>query len=423
MEQLSMNEFKELNRKKLTWLADQSVDMKLELLRNHLSICQLMVNELLEEEVIEKAGERYTHQKPHSGRYSRWGYNPGSVRIGDKKLKVDIPRIMDSWENQSERLDRYEQLKNNDAPTDQLIQGVLRGLSTRDYERVIDYLQEGFGLSKSEVSRRFVERTKEKLELFQNRRLDHHEFVAIFLDGKYLAKEQIIIALGVTIKGDKIPLSFVHAPTENSIAVKDLFRDLIQRGLNYEQGMLFVLDGSKGFHKAVKEIFDSKSVIQRCCWHKRENILAYIPESEHQAVKSDYNRALRQPTYEDAKADLLQLSKRLEPINLSAARSVKEGLEEILTLHRLGMHELFGRSFSTTNCIENVNSQLGKYLRKVKYWKNSDQRHRWVAAGLLEIEHSMRKVANYRKLDKLRKAIIFEISSDTSSEISTKIGT
>jgi len=134
-----MNEFKELNRKKLDWLSDQSVDLKIELVRNHLNICQIMINELLEEEVIEKAGERYSHTKPNEGRYSRWGYNQGGVRVGDQKLPVEVPRIMDNVERKNVPLERYEKIKHVDEPTEQLIQGILRGLSTRDYDRVINY--------------------------------------------------------------------------------------------------------------------------------------------------------------------------------------------------------------------------------------------------------------------------------------------
>ncbi|HLF62675.1 MAG TPA: IS256 family transposase [Saprospiraceae bacterium] len=423
MEDLSVREFKEMNRKRLGWLMDQSVDLKLEVLRNHLSLCQIMINELLEEEVIEKAGERYSHNKPEGGRYSRWGYNPGSVRIGDTKVPIEVPRVMDTRESKAVPLERYEQCKQMDEPTDQLVQGVLRGLSTRDYDKVVNHLEQGFGLSKSEVSRRFIERTKEKLEAFQDRSLEQYAFVGIFLDGKYLANEQIIIALGVTLQGAKIPLGFVHAPSEHSGPVLDLFRDLKQRGLSYDKGLLFVVDGSKGFRKAIIESFGSKALIQRCTWHKRENLLKYLPEKEHESVKNAFQKALDKSSYQDAKAELTQLANRLEGINLSASRSLNEGLEELLTLHRIGMHKLFGRSFSTTNCIENLNSQLCKYIHKVKYWTNSEQRHRWVAAALIEVEASMRKIPGHSKLTQLQNAIILELSTEVSPRISTKIGT
>lgn len=151
MERLSANETTQNNRRNLKWLQDQSVNLRLELLNNYLSMCQIMINELLEEEVEEKTGLRYSRNKPYDGRYKRWGYNPGSVRIGDQKVKIDVPRIMDESVGKTQPLDRYGQLRDHDAPTEQIIQGVLRGLSTRDYGKVIDHLGEGLGLSKSEV--------------------------------------------------------------------------------------------------------------------------------------------------------------------------------------------------------------------------------------------------------------------------------
>ena len=423
MENLSVHEFKQLSRKKPAWLQEQSVDLKLELLCNHLSLCQIMNNELLEEEVIERAGVRYSREKPEDGRYSRWSYNPGSALIGDKKLKVDVPRVMDKTDKNCVPLERYNQLRRIDSPSEQLVQGVVRGLSTRDYGQVIDYLEEGFGLSKSQVSRAFVERTKEKMEAFRNRSLSHYEFVTIFLDGKYLSGEQIIIAMGVTLSGDKIPLDFLHASSESSGPVKDLFRRLKERGMNDEKGLLFVADGSKGFRKAIAESFAGKALVQRCKWHKRENILKYLPDKEHAATKEAYHRALEQSSYEDARADLLSLASGLEPINISAARSLKEGMEELLTLHKLKMYGLFGQSFSTTNCIENLNSQLKKYVGKVRHRTSSGQRHRGIASALLEIESNMHKVKNYRKLDQLQNAIILALNTESSQRISTKNGT
>jgi transposase-like protein len=204
---------RETDRNNFDWLRKQPTDIKIALMQNHLSLCQLLINELLEDEVTTKAGQRYKHERRP---YKRWGTNPGSVRVGDHKVKVSVPRLRDIENNHCPSLETYERLKETDRPSDQLLKAVLCGLSTRDYEGVIDHLQEGFGLSKSAVSRRFVERTKEKLREFETRSLEHDRFVAIFIDGKYLAREQIIIALGVTERGDKIPLSFIQSHTENA---------------------------------------------------------------------------------------------------------------------------------------------------------------------------------------------------------------
>jgi putative transposase len=415
---------RQLNRRNLSWLQEQSVDIKIFLLQNHLSICQIMINELLEEEVIQKAGSRYSRDKPIDGRFSRWGFNPGSVRIGDQKLKIDVPRLYDNEQDKNTMLDRYLDLKQLPEPTEQLINGVLLGLSMRDYAKVIDHLGEGFGMSKSSISRSFIDRTEEKLKEFESRSLEHLQMIALFIDGKYLSKEQIIICMGVTLQGEKIPLGFVQAATENSEPIKDMLTDLKERGLSWAEGLLCVIDGSKGIRKAIEESFGEKAIVHRCQWHKQENILKYIPEKDHAVIKRKYQQAINKESYKEAKESLKALKHDLETINVSAARSLDEGMEDILTLHRLGLNEEFSKSFGTTNCIENLNSQIRKYLNKVKSWKNSKERYRWIAAALLEIETKMRKVNNFKQLDKMQKAIKDEIQKRTSKEgISTRNGT
>ncbi len=401
-----MDKSTKISREKLSWLIEQPIDIKVSLLTQHFSICQLIINQILEEEVCMMSGPRYSHEKPHMGTYSRYGFNPGSVRVGDKKLAIDIPRVVNNQTGTFEPLSSYAELKKIDEPTEQLINGILYGLSTRDYHRVIDHLAESFGLSKSSVSSRFIEATAEKLKEFESRRYDHLDILAVFMDGKHLAKQQIIIALAITLQGDKIPLGFVQSTTENSVVIGSFLKDLAERGLKYDDGLLFIVDGSKGMKKAILEVFENKAIIQRCWWHKRENILSYLPESIHAQIKSKYHRALQLETYPQAKSALLELAGELKKINLSAANSLLEGLEELLTLHKLSLNEEFAISFSTTNCIENVNSQLHKYAGRVKNWSSSDQRYRWMAAALLEIEWKLRKVDNFRNLKIMKEAII-----------------
>ena len=248
------------------------------------------------------------------------------------------------------------------------------------------------------MSSHFIQESSEKLKSFENRNLSCYEFVALFIDGKSLAKEQIIIVLGVTADGEKWPLGFIQTHTENAQSIRQLLSELIGRGFSYRQGILCVIDGSKGIRKAVKEAFGEYALVQRCHWHKRENVVSYLNERDQKTYRRRLNKAYHADTYEEAKQQLLTIKTELEVINRSAAKSLKEGLEETLTLHRLGLIELFGRSFSTTNCIENLNSQLKKYIGKVKHWKSSQQRYRWIASALLEIEQKMRRVNQYKKL-------------------------
>ena len=398
-----------INRKKLSWLLEQDIDVKMEILLNHLEISRMLINDIFDDEVTQFAGTRYSRSRPHNGRYNRWGFNPGSVKIGNESIRVDIPRMYDNQDKENIPLETYQQLKSKSRLDENVLRAVLLGLSTRDYKRVIQGLMDSFGLSHSSVSNRFIEASSEKLEEFSKRDLSQYEFLGLFIDGKSLAREQIILVLGVTIGGDKIPLGFIQTHSENSTCIKELLSELVARGLNYREGLLCVIDGSKGIRKAINDVFGNYALIQRCKWHKRENVLSYLKDSIQDTYRSKINRAYNAETYLEAKRQLKAIIEDLKTENLSAARSLEEGLEETLTLHKLGLADDFGRSFNTTNCIENVNSLIEKHTGKVKYWKNSGQRHRWIASALLEIEHRMRKVNNHKNLSLLKEKVAQEV--------------
>jgi putative transposase len=408
---------KPVNRKKISWLLQQEIHIQFEMLRHHFELCRMLINEILNDEVTSLAGERYKHDNPLSKRYNRWGFNAGSVRIGDEKLRIDVPRVYDQNEKASIPLTVYKQLKEIQPVEDKLLKRVLSGISSGDYRSVIQNLVDSFGLSRSSVSNRFIEVSSEKLDAFTKRNLGRHDFIALFIDGKYLAKEQIIIVLGVTLKGEKIPLGFIQANTENSGCIKELLSGLVDRGLRYKEGILCIIDGSKGIRKAISEVFGKYALVQRCQWHKRENVLNYLKDSSKEVYRKRINKAYHADTYQDAKKMLLAIIADLEIENSDAAGSLKEGLDETLTLHKLDLIEEFGTSFTTTNCIENLNSLMKKYVGKVKYWQNSDQRHRWVACALLEIEQRLRKVDNYKRLNLLKKKIIMEIYKQTGLKL------
>ena len=260
------------------------------------------------------------------------------------------------------------------------------------------------------VSRRFQERSRKALEAFENRSLKEQDIIALIIDGKYLAKHQMVICLGVDSSGHKIPLGFIETTTENGPAIKGLLQDLIRRDLDFSDGLLCVVDGAKGLHKAIREVFGEFALVQRCQWHKRENVVSYLNASDEERYRKQLQRAYSLPSYPEARQALLEIHQELQTLNRSAANSLMEGFEETLTLHRLGLFEELGRTFKTTNSIENVNSQLGRYLGKVKHWVHSDQRQRWVALGLMEVEQRMRRIDNYEALPKLRQALKQQIA-------------
>jgi transposase-like protein len=187
-------------------------------------------------------------------------------------------------------------------------------------------------------------------------------------------------------------------------------KNLINRDFRFEEGLLTITDGSKGLKKAVEETFGNLSLNQRCQWHKRENVVSYLREEEKVPYRGKLQRAYEEPDYETAKRKLLEIRDELKNINRSAANSLEEGLEETLTIHRLGLVEELGRSFTTTNLIENLNSQLVKYVRKVKRWITPEMKSRWVAVALIEIENKMRRINNYEKLHLLREALKTELN-------------
>lgn len=329
-------------------------------------------------------------------------------------MPIKVPRIFDNVEHKNISLETYEQLRNAPEQSDSMVQSVLHGISMRDYQRTTETLAGNFGLSPSSISREFVEQSSAALEEFQARRFEENDFVAIFIDGKYLAGQQMIIVLGVTAKGQKIVLGITQTSTENHRPILELLSDLIDRGLKYDEGILAIIDGSKGLKKAVDEAFGDRVVIQRCQWHKRENVVSYLPENKQEVFRKKLQNAYSEESYDISKAKLEVIGKELKIINVSAYNSLMEGLEETLTLKQLGLNE-FSKSFSTTNCIESLNSQVAKYTRKVKRWQTGDQRLRWVVLALLETETRMKKVSNFEKLDKMKKKLKAEIDKKTNS--------
>jgi len=290
-----------------------------------------------------------------------------------------------------------------------LYRKVLLGISCRDYEAAVEAVPGAIGLSKSTVSREFKKATASQLKAFQERDLSQYDVVAVFLDGKSFAEDQMILALGSLLNGDKVFLGFVQTDTENARAIRIFLRGLVDRGLDLSAGALIVIDGSKGLKAGAEAAFRGQVLIQRCQWHKRENIVSYLPRKEQKYWRGRLQRAYERPTYEEAKRDLNAIRSELEELNQSAVASLDEGLEETLTLHRLGVFALVGRSLKTTNILESVNAQAEQRCGRVDHWRNSNQKQRWLAAVLLDIEPRLRKLSGYRHLPLLRSAIQQEV--------------
>ncbi len=352
----------------------------------------------LQQEIVELAGKRYER----GGEVKRWGSNPGSVYLGDQKVKIPVPRARNVALNQERPLVTYERLQSPQVIDDMALSRVIHGMSQRNYEQAAIQVPQTFGIKKTSVCRRFIRASAKKLREFMERDLSGYDIVAIFMDGKFFAKNEIVLALGVTTEGEKTLLGFVETSTENHVVCRQFLNGLKDRGLNLENEILIILDGGKGLYKGVKEVMGTKALIQRCQWHKRENVLSYLDKTHQELFRRKLQAAYELPTYDKAKKRLQTIQRELQLINQSAVASLEEGFEETLTLHRLGMFEKLGESFKTTNCIENVNKLLATQTDRVDYWQNSHQRQRWVATAMLDMEPRLRKVRGHKFLKELR---------------------
>jgi len=393
----------------LDWdeIQELELDPRVELIRQLIPLGLAEVGRLLDEEVEELAGRRYARKAEAEGP-CRHGHNPGSVRLGGQRHPVKVPRVRGPAGEV--RLASYERLHGGAGEVDEgLFRKVLLGISCRDYEAAVEAVPGAIGLSKSTVSREFKKATAAQLKAFQERDLSQYDVVVVFLDGKTFAEDGMVIALGVTMTGEKVLLGFIQAETENTVVITSFLRGLKDRGLDLSAGALVVLDGAKGLRSGVLAVFKNQVLIQRCQWHKRENIVSHLPKAEQKSWRGRLQRAYQRPTYKEASKALKELRTELDEINQSALASLDEGIEETLTLHRLGVFPLVGRSLKTTNVIESVNAQAEQRCGRVDHWKNSNQKHRWLAAALFDIEPRLRRLLGYRHLPKLREAIQNEL--------------
>ncbi len=388
-------------------IGELEMDLKLQLIQELIPLGLMHVGEILTQEVKALAGERYKRNgKPG---HVRWTKQWGSVYIGEQKLPIVYQRVRDRRKDREVELTSYKGLQEPHQVDEGLLKKILLGLSCRRYRDCCEAIPEAFSLSPSTVSRRFIRASTKKLKELMDRRLDAYEIVAIIIDGKSFKDDEMIVALGVTAEGKKVMLGFIQAGTENASVCRDFLNGLLDRGLKIEQGVLCVMDGSKGIRKAVEEIFGSCALIQRCQWHKRENVVDYLPKGRKATFRKLLQRAYEEPTYEGAKRALQRVKKELSLVNESAIRSLEEGLEQTLTLHRLGLFEKLGKSLKTSNCIESIMALIDQKTDKVDYWRNSNQKQRWLATALLDIEPRLNRIRGYKYLPELRVAIKMEL--------------
>ena len=366
------------------------------------------VAERLAADVVAAAGARYA-RGDHAPSCVRWGSQAGSVYLGEQRVPLQVPRVRDRATNAEVPLPTYRALQTPRAADQALMLAILGGLSTREYGRCVRLVPDAFGLSASTTSRRFRVASRRALVALQERRLSGESFVAVVLDGKTFAEDTMVIAIGVLATGEKRVLGVVQTATENRVVCAQFLRQLLERGLYIEDGILVVVDGSQGLAAAVHEVFGARGIVQRCQWHKRENVVRYLPKRQQPLMRRKLQRAFEQPTYERAKKALAQVRRELVLLNTSAAASLDEGFEETLTLHRLGCFRALGLSLKTTNVLESINARIASRTDKVDVWKTSEQKHRWVAVALLDLEPRLHRIKGFAALPQLQAALARDV--------------
>jgi putative transposase len=362
----------------------------------------LVASAILEDEVTRLCGRRY--ERPPERSHTRYGRQGGVVMLGGQKLPIDKPRVRRPGGGEA-TLETYEALQSPDAMPQAVLRRMVRGVSTREYEDVIDTARNGFGVRKSSVSREFVRASAADVKALAERRFDGDQFAAVMVDGVEYAGETMVVALGVSDDGMKRVLGLRQGATENADVCTELLEDLRGRGLDTGRPTLFVLDGSKALGAAVSRVWGKNAVIQRCQVHKRRNVKSHVPEKHHAELERRLSEAYHETVYATAKASLDGTARWLDRLNPDAGSSLREGLEETLTVVKLGVPGVLRRTLATTNPIESALSVTRRVTARVTRWRDGDMRRRWCVAGLLRAESKFRRVKGHRHMPALLKAL------------------
>ena len=336
--------------------------------------------------------------------HHRHGTQPGYVIFHGRKVALPRPRLRQKGGGEA-GLESYHLFQQDGRMQRAVARKLLRQVSTRNYAGAIDDCLAGYGIEKSSVSRQWTAATQAELEKLCQRPVPPH-LVALLLDGQSFRGEHLIVALGVDAQGTKHVLGLWHGATENSTVVRSLLTDLRDRGLDTEAAMLVVLDGAKALHKAVKEVFGERALIQRCRVHKLRNVIEHLPKDKQRQAVWRLRGAWAKPTAEAALKELRATVQWLDAISPGAARSLEEGLEETLTLHRLGINETLRASLSSTNLIESCFARTEAWTRRVKRWRNAKMVMRWGAAALLVAEAGFHRLKGHAHLHQLQAALL-----------------
>jgi transposase-like protein len=366
-----------------------------------------LMQTVMEEEVRHLAGERY---QQHEGRRAhRWGKEDGYCVVDGQKVPIQKTRLR-TKDKREQRLGSYELFQRSGPLQAGVWDKMMRGLSTRNYGAVVKDFHNAYGVEKSAVSENFIEASREKVKQLMERPLGELRLCAVLIDGTPFKDRQMIAALGIGCDGTKTVLGIREGATENTAVVSSLLSELVERGLDFSSPRLYILDGGKALAAAVRKQAGEAAFIQRCQVHKKRNVVDHLPDEHKADVRRKMQNAYAMVDYADAKRALDRLHRELMDLNPSAARSLEEGMEETLTVHKLRVPDQLRRTLCCTNVIESAFSIVETVCRNVKRWRDGDHIERWVGSGLLVAERQFRKVIGHRQIPLLLSSMTSAVS-------------
>jgi len=398
--------------------AERRVDLLGFLLDTRMNLLQLSVGTGLEilKVMLEEDRKQLCGRKgyPDPDRQAtRYGFDDGSVVLGGRRVAVRKPRVR-SMAGEEVSLPTYQHFNQEDPLGGRALEQMVLGVSTRNFPRSLEELPEAAkekAVGRNSVSQRFIARTQAQLEKFLSCPLGDRDFPVLMLDGKGFGDHTLVIALGIDAEGHKEVLGVAEGSTENEAVCRRLLANLVDRGLPVERARLFVIDGGKGLRKAIRGIFGDWALVQRCHLHKIRNVLDHLPDGKRAWAKAAMRKAYASETPALAKRRLLDLVRSLADYP-GAAGSLREGLEETLTLLQLGVWGALARTLVSTNPIENLMGTLERVSRNVKRWRHGRMALRWAVTGLLEAQKTFRRVKGHREMPLLLRALESRVASD-----------
>lgn len=387
------------------------------LLAMSVAVGMRVMAEMMEDELTAKVGPK--HAKLPERHASRHGTAPGSVVLGGRRVNVDRPRAR-TGEGTEVALDTYAAFADDDLLATVVMERMLAGLATRRHRAANEPVGEAVEVqasstSRSSVSRRFVARTKAALDELMSRDLSELTVAALMVDGVIFAEQCCVVALAICADGTKVPVGLWLGDTENTTVVTHLLADLVDRGLSAEAGLLVVIDGAKALDRAVRKVFGDHALIQRCTLHKRRNVADHLPEAERGWVDQRLARAFNHADPEAGLRQAKDLARQLEVRRPDAAASLREGLNDMFTVRRLGVGDRLAKTLMSTNPIESMISVGKTTTRNVKRWRDGTMIKRWMAAGMLNAERSFRRVKGCKDMPTLLASLARHVEAVTPS--------